>query len=84
MEAKGEAALPDAVVALIQQGRKIDAIKSLREQTGVGLKEAKHAVESYERRHPDLVALPTTSGGSGGLLLLAGIALVVAILLLYR
>jgi ribosomal protein L7/L12 len=31
-------------------GRKIDAIKLLREQTGLGLKEAKEEVERRQRR----------------------------------
>ncbi|HEX5323551.1 MAG TPA: ribosomal protein L7/L12 [Capsulimonadaceae bacterium] len=34
----------------IRQGKKINAIKVYREQTGVGLKEAKDAVEAMERR----------------------------------
>ena len=34
--------------ALLRAGRKIDAIKSLRERTGVGLKEAKDAVDRLE------------------------------------
>jgi ribosomal protein L7/L12 len=37
---------------LIQSGRKIDAIKLYRELHGTGLKEAKDAVESLERRFP--------------------------------
>jgi hypothetical protein len=36
--------------ALLRAGRKIDAIKSLRERTGVGLKEAKDAVDLLERQ----------------------------------
>ncbi len=35
----------DEVVALVRQGNKIGAIKLYREKTGVGLKEAKDAVE---------------------------------------
>jgi ribosomal protein L7/L12 len=34
---------------LIREGRKIDAIKLYREKTGVGLKEAKEAIEQLER-----------------------------------
>ncbi|HEX8203856.1 MAG TPA: ribosomal protein L7/L12 [Isosphaeraceae bacterium] len=37
--------LPGQVRALIAQGRKIEAIKAYREATGLGLKEAKDAVE---------------------------------------
>jgi len=32
----------------MRRGQKIEAIKLLREQTGLGLKEAKEAVESYQ------------------------------------
>ena len=39
----------DAVVALIQAGKKIQAIKAYREATGMGLKDAKDAVENIER-----------------------------------
>jgi ribosomal protein L7/L12 len=38
------------IEALILQGKKIEAIKNYREQTGVGLKEAKDAVEDMQRR----------------------------------
>ena len=37
------------VVDLINGGRKIEAIKEYRMETGAGLKEAKDAVEAYER-----------------------------------
>jgi ribosomal protein L7/L12 len=40
------AALPPAVAQALAKGSKIEAIKLLREQTGMGLKEAKDAVES--------------------------------------
>ena len=38
--------LPFQVVAAMQAGNKIEAIRLLREQTGMGLKEAKEAVEA--------------------------------------
>ncbi len=41
--------LEDAVRSLLTQGQKIAAIKLYREQTGVGLAEAKSAVERIER-----------------------------------
>ena len=41
---------------LLRAGRKIEAIKAYRELTGVGLKEAKDAVEALERGEP--VAVP--------------------------
>lgn len=42
--------LPRAVVAALQDGRKIEAIKCYREATGVGLKEAKDVIEEVQRR----------------------------------
>lgn len=42
--------LPAPVVAALQQGRKLDAIRLLREHTGMGLKESKDAVDAFERR----------------------------------
>lgn len=39
---------PEGVADLLAQGRKIEAIKVYREKTGVGLAEAKAAVEAYE------------------------------------
>jgi phosphodiesterase/alkaline phosphatase D-like protein len=44
-------ASPD-VEALVRDGRKIDAIKRYRKLHGVGLKEAKDAVEALERELP--------------------------------
>lgn len=41
--------LNDTVKGLVETGRKIDAIRELRTQTGCGLKEAKDAVEEYQR-----------------------------------
>jgi len=42
--------LSATVKELAEQGQKIAAIKTYREQTGAGLKEAKDAVESYLAR----------------------------------
>src|SRR5207247_788457 len=44
--------LPADVVAAIQQGDKIDAIKRLRAVRGLDLKEAKDIVDAYVRRDP--------------------------------
>jgi len=40
------APLTDSVMTALQQGNKIEAIRILREQTGLGLKEAKDAIEA--------------------------------------
>jgi hypothetical protein len=41
-----------AVISLLQQGRKIDAIKQLREEKQLGLKQAKDLVDGYMRNNP--------------------------------
>jgi len=43
---EGPGAAPLDVLELMQRGRKIDAIKLYREEHGVGLREAKEAVEA--------------------------------------
>lgn len=43
---------PDLVRELLAGGRKIEAIKMYREATGVGLKEAKDAVDAIEQVMP--------------------------------
>jgi hypothetical protein len=45
-------ALPDNVQAVLRSGNKIEAIKLLREQTGLGLKEAKDWVEAVQAGKP--------------------------------
>ncbi len=50
LQTLGPAASSSDVMQLIRQGKKIEAIKLYREQTGVGLKDAKDAVEDIERR----------------------------------
>ncbi|MBI5715688.1 MAG: ribosomal protein L7/L12 [Chloroflexi bacterium] len=49
------------VVRLIKGGNKIEAIKLFREATGVGLKEAKDAVEAIERNRSATINTVTTS-----------------------
>lgn len=53
--------LPDDVRAALDQGRKIDAIRLLRGRTGLGLAEAKAAVEAgvLPSPAPAIPALPT-------------------------
>lgn len=43
--------LPPGVLRAIEQGRKIEAIKLLREATGLGLANAKVLVDKAARRH---------------------------------
>ena len=42
--------ITDEVDDHLRAGRKVSAIKAYRESTGAGLKEAKDAVEAYERQ----------------------------------
>jgi hypothetical protein len=42
------ASLPADVLDALRRGNKIEAIKRMRDQTGLGLKEAKDAVEAYQ------------------------------------
>jgi ribosomal protein L7/L12 len=60
-------ATPHTVVELARAGRLIDAIKLHREQTGLGLKEAKDAVEAMrDGREPERAApAAATHAGSG-------------------
>ena len=56
--------LPPEVVAAIESGRTIEAIKLLRQSTGIGLVEAKEAVDQYVRSQklPGAASAPETSG----------------------
>lgn len=79
-----ETGLPDDVVAEIHANRKIEAIKRLREQRGIGLKEAKDAVDRYISQLPQGAIRPTQRTDSGlGRLLVVG-AGAMAIYLLYN
>ncbi|HTE41890.1 MAG TPA: ribosomal protein L7/L12 [Steroidobacteraceae bacterium] len=49
----------------VQAGHKIEAIKLVREATGLGLKEAKQAVEAYQAQHG--IVLSTQPSGSAAL-----------------
>jgi ribosomal protein L7/L12 len=65
---QGDRDLENEVVSFLEQGQKIEAIKRYRERTGVGLKEAKDAVERMAERR----GLATSQGaGCFGAVLLA-------------
>jgi outer membrane protein assembly factor BamB len=49
------------VLALVHQGKKIEAIKLYRDTFGVGLKEAKDIVDGLEMGRPTAVTITTTS-----------------------
>ena len=52
--------LPPSAVAALKQGRKIEAIKVMREEHGIGLREAKEEVEAWLARDPSLLGQPPT------------------------
>nr|WP_298140119.1 ribosomal protein L7/L12 [uncultured Pseudomonas sp.] len=58
--------LPAEVVVALERGHKIEAIKLLREARGIGLKEAKDAVDRYKpERAPEAADLVVQPGSSG-------------------
>lgn len=69
-------AFEQQLVALLQAGKKVTAVKLYREQTGTGLKEARDAVEELAARHN--VVARGSGCASVLVLLLAGLAIVAA------
>lgn len=55
---------PD-VIAELNNGRKIAAIKKLRALRNIGLKEAKELIDNYVSLHPELDVTVQRTGGSG-------------------
>lgn len=53
--------LPPEVVAAIESGRTVEAVKLLRESLGLGLAEAKEAVDAYVRSQKAPVARASMS-----------------------
>lgn len=76
--------LPEAAIAALQQGRKLEAIKVVRKVHRLSLKEAKERVEAYAAQHPELPApapapLALTLRGC-----LTGLLLLTALLMTWR
>lgn len=74
-----EQQLPPDVIAAIQQGQKIEAIKLLREATGLGLANAKVLVDRAARTHGPQKPIPNFAdqpSGVGGLVKSLGLVLV--------
>jgi hypothetical protein len=55
--------LPENVIAAIAGNRKIEAIKLLRREKNLGLKEAKEVVDAHIANNPQLVVSRPVSGG---------------------
>ncbi len=53
-ESQGAAVLSAAAISALQTGNKIEAIKIVRVERNIGLKEAKDAVEEYVQTQPVL------------------------------
>ncbi len=77
--------LSNAAISALRQGNKIEAIKIVRMEQNIGLKEAKDAVEDYVRSHPALEAsLATAQAGTKRSALVWLAVLVVLVLLGYQ
>ena len=74
---------PD-IAQLIHQHKKIAAIKLLRQRRGLGLKEAKEAVDEYARTYPGRLD-PEPEGHLGGCaLIVLAISIIAAAVILLR
>ena len=72
------------VLAALRANRKIEAIKLLREQRDLGLKEAKHIVDTYIAKHPSSSAVRSRQSEIGiARLLFAGVV-TAAVYALYK
>jgi hypothetical protein len=61
----------DEVIAAVDSGHKIEAIKILREETGLGLKEAKEVIDVLARARKNESGADmgmTEEGGAGGMI----------------
>ncbi len=76
-----EQELSPEVFQLLADGRKIEAIKLIREETGLGLKEAKDLAEALLGEHAPAATAPpaiTEQGGASGM-----IAIIIAVVIAY-
>lgn len=77
--APADANLEWEVIAYLERGEKIGAIKFYRDRTGLGLKEAKDAVEAIEARM-GLAPAPGSGGGCFGMVVALALLVVIALL----
>lgn len=74
--------LPPSAVEALQQGRKIEAIKILRRERGLDLKQAKDTVDAFAEGQPSLAKsarTPRSDTGIGRLLIVAALSAVVIV-----
>lgn len=76
--------LPAAAIEALRKGHKIDAIKILRQEWRLGLKEAKDAVDTYLEARPALASQFQEASTGTKRLLIWLLVLLTASLLLYR
>lgn len=70
-------ALSANVIEALRRGNKIEAVRLVREQTGMGLKESKDAVDEYQRTHAaptDISPGQVRGGGAMRWLVALGVA----------
>jgi hypothetical protein len=79
-----EPELPEDVLAALRAGRKIDAIKLLRAQRSLDLKESKQIIDAYLAAHPTSTPSRPAGSGRGFAPLLLAAAATAAAYLLYR
>ncbi|MCB1658423.1 MAG: ribosomal protein L7/L12 [Pseudomonadales bacterium] len=70
--------IPLAAIGALALGHKIDAIKIVRQENSLSLKEAKEAVEAYQRAHPDLALQPSSEHKTSTSLWLSSIVIFIA------
>jgi ribosomal protein L7/L12 len=78
--------IPLSAVAALYQGNFIEAIRSTRQQTGLGLKESKEAVEDYLSKNPNTQQQfrAAAAARGGGMRRVIGIAaLVIVVIVVY-
>lgn len=76
--------LPETVISAIRADRKVAAIKLLRQERGLDLKDAKDAVDAYIEQNPGAVGSMSPMPESGVNPIVVIVIVVVAGYLLYR
>lgn len=78
--------LPRAAIKALEKGNIIDAIKAVRTERKLGLKESKELVEAYIDRHPEIQSKLkiSKSSGFGCFVVLLVIAFIAAVLIYLR
>ena len=74
--------LSTAAISALQEGNKIEAIKIVREERNIGLKEAKDAVDDYVRSEPSLSSAMVTAQAEGKRRILLWLAAFIALAIL--